>query len=335
MIRGPSVQKRFLSLHENWNVVNGNWQVNRKFISHKPAHRSNLVLPGPRDDDKIVINDLQTTDLELSADVQFSKSDSGFKDIQAQLVFRYSDIEHYCFAGLGGWYQRACVGMATRDGWRLIKSIGTIQDEDTKNFRRIKVRCIGDKVELYFGKAKVLAGTIPGGLPLSGNIGVRTFGMTNVKFSKILLAELRPRCFVAYDFKKSRGLYDSVIEPVLKWQGFEPRPADKVLDSQPIISKIVEEISSASLVIADITSGNNNVFYEAGIAHTFGKEIVFIGKIKKLPFDVKHIECREYEKGQEKRLKMELHQTIRNVRRRLFGDDTSNWTNVTVDDLGD
>jgi hypothetical protein len=39
---------------------------------------------------------------------------------------------------------------------------------------------------------------------------------------------------------------------------------------------IWKSICEARLVVADLTGGNANVFYELGIAHTVGKETILI-----------------------------------------------------------
>ena len=52
---------------------------------------------------------------------------------------------------------------------------------------------------------------------------------------------------------------------------------------------IWRSINEARIVIADITGGNPNVFYEIGIAHTIGKDVILISQDigeKDIPFDI-------------------------------------------------
>jgi len=71
--------------------------------------------------------------------------------------------------------------------------------------------------------------------------------------------------------KRADEIYNFVIVPALKQFGILPYRAD--LDPSPgaITQKMLSELVEASLVIADLTGRNPNVFYELGIAHSFGK----------------------------------------------------------------
>lgn len=47
------------------------------------------------------------------------------------------------------------------------------------------------------------------------------------------------------------------------------------------------DILTASIIIADITNRNANVFYELGIAHSLGKEVILIAQGEEhIPFDL-------------------------------------------------
>ena len=54
-----------------------------------------------------------------------------------------------------------------------------------------------------------------------------------------------------------------------------------------VLLDIVAAIRSAEVVIADITGRNPNVFYELGIAHTFGRRVVLPTQdVRDIPFDI-------------------------------------------------
>ena len=54
-----------------------------------------------------------------------------------------------------------------------------------------------------------------------------------------------------------------------------------------VMQDIYESIVSARIVIADITGRNANVFYELGIAHTIGKEVILLAQgTEHIPFDL-------------------------------------------------
>jgi nucleoside 2-deoxyribosyltransferase len=63
--------------------------------------------------------------------------------------------------------------------------------------------------------------------------------------------------------------------------------ADELWQHSTIIADIVSIIDRAAIVICDCTNKNANVFYEAGIAHALGKEVILITQNKDdIPFDL-------------------------------------------------
>ena len=66
--------------------------------------------------------------------------------------------------------------------------------------------------------------------------------------------------------------------------------ADNIWDDDVIIQDIVKLIGTARVVICDLTGKNANVFYEAGIAHTMGQDVILIAQHESdIPFDLRHI----------------------------------------------
>lgn len=72
--------------------------------------------------------------------------------------------------------------------------------------------------------------------------------------------------------------------------------ADDIFDNQPIIEDIWRSINEARIVIAELTGKNANVFYETGLAHAIGKEVILITQsMDDVPFDLRHRRCIVYE----------------------------------------
>ena len=75
-------------------------------------------------------------------------------------------------------------------------------------------------------------------------------------------------------------------------------------------------IKRSRVVICDCTDKNPNVFYEAGIAHTLGREVILIAQSKNdIPFDLGHLRYLPYEdnaKGREQ-LAEQLKQRIQTL----------------------
>ena len=66
-------------------------------------------------------------------------------------------------------------------------------------------------------------------------------------------------------------------------------------NQQNILQDIVEGIYQSSVIIADLTGLNANVFYELGLAHAMNKKVIIITQdIGELPFDIKSYRANEY-----------------------------------------
>ena len=95
--------------------------------------------------------------------------------------------------------------------------------------------------------------------------------------------------------------FDTVYEDHLKpsvesFSGLRCLRADDINDNRPIMEDIWKSINEARIIISDLTGKNPNVFYETGIAHTIGKEVVLITQsMADVPFDLRHLRCIVYE----------------------------------------
>lgn len=66
--------------------------------------------------------------------------------------------------------------------------------------------------------------------------------------------------------------------------------ADDIWEHDAVIQDIVSLINRSGIVVCDCTGRNPNVFYEAGIAHSIGKDVVLISQsVEDVPFDLKHL----------------------------------------------
>lgn len=104
---------------------------------------------------------------------------------------------------------------------------------------------------------------------------------------------MKPYCFIAQPFDK--GVFDQrfkdVIVPAVKSCGLEPYRMD--LDNTVDIPfyRMEERIERASLIIAEITTDNPNVWYELGYALALRKEVIMVCSDERTsdwPFDVRH-----------------------------------------------
>lgn len=77
--------------------------------------------------------------------------------------------------------------------------------------------------------------------------------------------------------------------------GFSCVRADDIWEHHTIIQDIVNIIARAKVVICDCSGKNPNVFYETGIAHAIGKEVILITQSEHdIPFDLRHLRYIRY-----------------------------------------
>lgn len=77
--------------------------------------------------------------------------------------------------------------------------------------------------------------------------------------------------------------------------GLRCRRADDIWENAAIIQDVVALIDRSRIVVCDCTGRNPNVFYEAGIAHTLGREVILITQNEHdIPFDLRHIRFIRY-----------------------------------------
>ncbi|MCI0591017.1 MAG: hypothetical protein L0Y67_05360, partial [Gammaproteobacteria bacterium] len=122
--------------------------------------------------------------------------------------------------------------------------------------------------------------------------------------------------FVLMPFSEnwSDRIYKRVLKPTIEKAGLISRRADD-LYGQNIMEDIWSGILSARFVVADITARNPNVFYELGIAHTLGKDVIVTTQsVGDIPFDLKGHRCIVYADNLEgcEKLQLELYAHLKN-----------------------
>jgi hypothetical protein len=77
--------------------------------------------------------------------------------------------------------------------------------------------------------------------------------------------------------------------------GLRCRRADDIWENAAIIQDVVALLDRSRVVVCDCSGRNPNVFYEAGIAHTLGREVILITQSEHdIPFDLRHLRYVRY-----------------------------------------
>jgi guanylate kinase len=112
----------------------------------------------------------------------------------------------------------------------------------------------------------------------------RTSGITSERRAR------RSTCFVLMPFKPElTPVYDDHIVNVIGRLGLHPSRADRIFSNRPIMADVLDSVRDARIVISDLTNANPNVFYETGICHALGKDVILITQDCEVPFDLRHV----------------------------------------------
>lgn len=101
-----------------------------------------------------------------------------------------------------------------------------------------------------------------------------------------------PSVFVIMSFKDEpqyRDLY-AAIKRVCEKYDYVARRVDESNLFKRVIPEITRQIKQSAFVIADVTEGRPNVFYELGFADGIGKDVILVAKEStQLPFDINDV----------------------------------------------
>jgi hypothetical protein len=96
----------------------------------------------------------------------------------------------------------------------------------------------------------------------------------------------RKVCFMVMPFRQTLKPVYQAVGQALREKGWIVRRADEVARPRRITDAILQEILTSDLIVADLTGSNPNVFYELGLAHATGCDVILLTQDQKIPFDV-------------------------------------------------
>lgn len=107
-------------------------------------------------------------------------------------------------------------------------------------------------------------------------------------------------CFVMQPFAGYLGgYYELIFRPAIEQAGLTPmRADDDIFATGKIMDQVWRGISNATVLVAELTSKNPNVFYELGLAHALRKPVVLVSSNEDdVPFDLRHIRVIVYDQS--------------------------------------
>lgn len=205
-------------------------------------------------------------------------------DSLCQIILN-SGLEREVFVGLAAPATAYIIAGFRASKWEPIANAGWNTPPRENEWVKVMVRIIGSTIDLYVDEVRVVSGTA---IIEKAQLGLFINGPAEVRVRNIQVSEHRPQAFVVMQFTDEfNALYREVIKPTCEAFGYETIRADDVYKNGLIITDITSSIRAASVVVADITPNNANVFYEVGYAHAIMKPTILLAeKGRDLPFDV-------------------------------------------------
>ena len=131
----------------------------------------------------------------------------------------------------------------------------------------------------------------------SGQTGIQVNSESAVSIDDFRVDATKPDMFVVMEFSDTyNALYDEVIKPIGESFGYEVVRADEMTSNGMIINDITQQIDHSSVIVAEITPDNPNVYWELGYSHAKNKNVVLLAdRTRRLPFDVSGLRVVFYE----------------------------------------
>jgi hypothetical protein len=177
--------------------------------------------------------------------------------------------------------------------------------------------------EINTGRAKrfqsLLAQLLPEGLVQSGHTAERTADSRERLRSVGYASESKSHVFVAMPFSEDfDDVYHYGIQGAVNRCGALCERADLSAFTGDVLSWVRDRIRTASLVIADLTTANSNVYLEVGYAWGCGVPTVLLTRdASDLKFDVRGQRCLTYKRIKD--LEEKLATELRNLSDGRFG----------------
>jgi hypothetical protein len=175
--------------------------------------------------------------------------------------------------------------------WTPLFQVGLGVNLKAKRAYDLAVSVRGSVATLFVDGVEIGKHTLP--VPsLPGNpCGIFCGSHRNVHIRDFSVKAVIPTAFIVMQFQppEYEALFKDVIEPVCKAEGLQAYRADSTYMPGLVIEDIKRQITECRVVIAEITPGNPNVYYEVGYADALNKPLILIADRKEglKPFDVR------------------------------------------------
>lgn len=264
----------------NYIVTQGKADITDKVIKYKPEQYKNDI--GQDDFTSTIIG----TNIEFeNGEINF-KLRTKDKFTMCQIIFNYDSQLPLTLVGLNANNHLYGIIKLVNNKWENLHVTGDQESFDITKEHDILIKAYGSRIELYVNEVLVVSA-----FERTRKSQLRLFLRSNKEFEirDFKVIEQQAKAFVVMQFTDEYNqLYEEVIKPVTEEFGIKCERVDEYHTTNPILEDIVNSIKDSSVVIADITPDNPNVFYEVGYSHAIGKPTILLCDKKrvKLPFDI-------------------------------------------------
>ena len=268
---------------QTWAGITGDWQLGLNSVRYLGSNDPypHGILIGP---ESITGTGLATK--TISTTITFFP-----EALSGQVLLSYiSRNARYVTAGLGGDDGQAysVSEFVPGEGWSCLESAGTRSYLVAERSYKVEVQLDGRTVRLLVDQVPVLIHTLNRPLE-NGQVGLFATGPTGiVEFGTVEVSTRRPTAFVVIQYTdRFDSLFEDVIQPVCDASGVEAYRASDIDRPGVIIQDIIQGLEESQIIVAEITPGNPNVYYELGFAHALRKPAILLAdRETKLPFDI-------------------------------------------------
>lgn len=125
----------------------------------------------------------------------------------------------------------------------------------------------------------------------------------------------RRLCFVLMPFRAELDpVYKTIQDALVLDNKLRCQRADDIYSAGIVIDEVWAKICESQMVLADASGRNGNVFYEMGLAHAIGKDIIILAQsMDDIPFDLRHRRVILYSLDHLNELRIKLARTVENL----------------------
>ena len=266
---------------QHWAIIAGRWEYDGASAKYVAPNAPDAQIPYG-----LALADILLQDGAVEAQLTLPEQ----KDTTAGIILGYqSQQAPYVMAQIGAYGSEYAISVNEPGfGWRGLYVAGSDQNIRINTPYSVRFHRRGARLTFDVNSIRIFDHVLPQPMP-GTQVGVYAWGKGGITFDNVRATTSRPRAFVAMPFSEPfNTLYDHVIRPVSIDGGFDPVRIDDISRPGIIFEDIQREIAIATVVVAEITAANQNVFYELGYAHGFHKPTILLAqRNSELPFDIR------------------------------------------------